>query len=190
MKAILLWVCFVELKRPFESIDKQKLIATCNLLQKIDSYLSGRLKVAKISYFSSKRVKIKYGVPQGSILDPLLFLLGINDIQKNYKHCIWNNLFQIIRFKKILHYHKLYCWIFIFLTCSKINIKVINTMKNINEQNLLWPSFSRLHSKQCKHSHKNVVVVKFLRPPFPSLYLRHITIFFKNEILTPTNINN
>ena len=47
------------------------------------SYLEGRTQTTQIGSFISKRKNTTCGVPQGSVLGPLLFLIYVNDIQES-----------------------------------------------------------------------------------------------------------
>ena len=51
------------------------------------SYLDGRTQTTCISGNTSKFKQVTCGIPQGSILGPLLFIIYINDLPSVLKHC-------------------------------------------------------------------------------------------------------
>ena len=58
----------------------------------IKSYLTNRNIITRIDNTLSSRKIIKYGVPQGSVLRPLLFIIFINDISNIFNNEQVNNI--------------------------------------------------------------------------------------------------
>ena len=82
-----LWY-FLDLSKAFDSVNHDILLQKLEnffgirgkLQEILKSYLTNRCQYTKVSYAKFSNQKINCGVPQGSTLGPLLFIMYVNDL--------------------------------------------------------------------------------------------------------------
>jgi len=80
-------VIYLDYSKAFDSVPHQRLLCKLeaysirgNLLSWLSNFLSNRLQKVTINGCLSEWTNVQSGVPQGSVLGPLLFILYVNDI--------------------------------------------------------------------------------------------------------------
>ena len=126
---------FVDLQKAFDIVDHQILLAKLNHYgirgvsnDWFTSYLSNHHQYLSINGYESGLAAINCGVPQGSVLGPLLFLLYINDLN------------QAIQSSKVHHFAD-----DTNLLCLSNSIKKLNKQVNADLKHLVsWLNVNKI----------------------------------------------
>ena len=92
MMAMIILIVFVDFQKAFDTVNHSILIKKLDyfgiggkIKEWLKSYLSNRKHFVSILGYESQPQHVEHGVPQGSVLGPLLFLLYINDLHRSIK---------------------------------------------------------------------------------------------------------
>ena len=93
-RGLLTGMVFLDLSKAFDALDHDTLLETLYSLGFLDSavfwfkaYLTNRTQSVNVDGVLSDPQSIQFGVPQGSILGPLLFILYINNLPSVVQSC-------------------------------------------------------------------------------------------------------
>ena len=85
-------IVYLDFRKAFDTVPHQRLLAklksygiTGSIHEWIKNFLTGRTQKVKINSHLSSKTEVHSGIPQGSILGPILFTIFINDLPEGIK---------------------------------------------------------------------------------------------------------
>lgn len=157
-------IIFMDFSKAFDLVSHSKLIDKLKqvglpnfIVNWVSAYLSNRQQFVSIDDHYSNSLPVSSGVPQGSVLGPLLFLIYVNDIVKVVTHPVQIRLFADD------------CVLFNVITCREDQLLLNLNLKNILDWCNQWDMklnaqktvFMRLTKK------KNSLLYPYALPSFP-----------------------
>ena len=119
---------FVYLQKAFDTVEHDILLSklehygVCGLSnQWVKSYLRIRIQYVSINGYGFNLADVKFGVPQGSVLGPLLFLGYINDLNQALKLKVFN-VHHFSDDKNLIHFSKSVYRLNKYLKCDLKNL--------------------------------------------------------------------
>ena len=100
---------YLDFSKAFDKVDHKTLLSKLHsygirgkLLSWIESYLSDRTQTVVVNGSHSYPAKVESGVPQGTVLGPILFLVYINDLHQCINHSIISHFADDTRILKAI----------------------------------------------------------------------------------------
>ena len=188
------FVCgvFVDLQKAFDTVDHEILLAKLNHYgirgianQWLKSYLSDRQQFVYLSGICSSLKPIIHGVPQGSVLGPLLFLLYINDLHSSIKS---SETYHFADDTHLLNFSKSFQSL-----CGKVNadLKVLSSWLNANKISL---NAKKTEFIVFRHHSKTLDFLPFLKLAglriYPSHSVKYLGVHLDEHLKWKTQISS
>ena len=137
-------IIYLDFQKAFDSVPHQRLIHKIssfgvhgNLLEWIKNFLSNRKQQVVLNGHMSQSVPVTSGVPQGSVLGPLLFIMFVNDLPlvvsgPTYMFADDTKIFRVIR-------------------NSEDYVTLQNDLNSLFKWSSLWQL--KFNASKCKHLH-------------------------------------
>ena len=149
------------------------------------SYLSNRKQYVSINGYHSNLADVKFGVPQGSVLGPLLFLIYINDLNQALKFC---KIHHFADDTNLIHFSK---------SVNRLNKHVNLDLKNLTywlNANKIALNVKKTELKIFKHQRKRLdspIKIKLNRKRlYPSKSVKYLGIKIDESLNWKQHIHN